>query len=36
MANQKTDDPQMAGVFLDIAQAEKSHMRMISAALDHC
>ena len=36
LANQKTDDPQMAGVFLDIAQAEKSHMRMIAAALDHC
>lgn len=36
LANQKTDDPQMAGVFLDIAQAEKSHMRMISAALDLC
>jgi rhodanese-related sulfurtransferase/rubrerythrin len=36
LANQKTDDSQMAGVFLDIAQAEKSHMRMISAALDLC
>jgi len=36
LANQKTDDPQMAGVFLDIAQAEKGHMRMISAALSEC
>ncbi len=36
MANQKTDDSQMSGVFLDIAQAEKGHMRMISAALSGC
>ena len=36
LANQKTDDSQMAGVFLDIAQAEKGHMRMISAALSEC
>jgi len=36
LANQKTDDSQMAGVFLDIAQNEKSHMRMISASLAKC
>lgn len=36
MANQKADDPEMAAAFLSIAQAEKSHMKMISAAFDKC
>jgi len=36
LANQKTDDPEMAGIFLDIAQAEKGHMRMIADAIEKC
>ena len=36
LANQKTDAPEMSAAFLSIAQAEKSHMRMISEALANC
>ncbi|MFZ2633085.1 MAG: rhodanese-like domain-containing protein [Desulfosalsimonadaceae bacterium] len=36
LANQTTHDPTLSGAFLDIAQAEKSHMRIISDALSEC
>jgi len=36
LANRKADEPEMATAFLSIAQAEKTHMKMISAALDQC
>jgi rhodanese-related sulfurtransferase/rubrerythrin len=36
LANQTTHDSTMSGMFLTIAQAEKSHMRMIADALGEC
>ena len=36
LANQTTHDPALSGAFLDIAQAEKNHMRIISDALSEC
>ena len=35
-ANLKFDDASVAEAFLSVAQAEKKHMRMITAALDQC
>lgn len=36
LANQYADDAEMADAFFAIAQAEKSHMQMITEALDQC
>lgn len=36
LANMKTDEPKTADIFLNIAQAEKSHMRMIIDAVGKC
>lgn len=36
LANQTTHDAAMSSAFLTIAQAEKSHMRMIADALEEC
>ena len=36
MANRNSEDPEMSAAFLSIAQAEKSHMRAISAAFETC
>lgn len=36
MANQNSDDSEISAAFLSIAEAEKSHMRIISAGFETC